>query len=127
MHAFSMAIRVGPGAGNYSLHANLRPDQANTEPWKNRWVNLDNPPLESFVPSSPKSHGFRGRSSGAKLPKSLFPVNYEAVSGLKHFAKHRVPIHFLEGCLRAFGHRGLQSPKPALRLTNGRYARAGGD
>jgi hypothetical protein len=52
-YAFSMTIRVGPGAGNHSLRANLRTDQANTEPWKNRWVNLDSALLESFVPSLP--------------------------------------------------------------------------
>jgi hypothetical protein len=53
MYAFSITIHVGPGAGNHPLHANLRRDQANTEPWRNRWVNVDNVLSESFVPSLP--------------------------------------------------------------------------
>jgi hypothetical protein len=53
MRGFSVTIRVGSRSGNHSLRANLRTDQENTEPWRNRSVNLDNPLVESFVPSLP--------------------------------------------------------------------------
>jgi hypothetical protein len=53
MYAFSIKIRVGPGAGDHPLRANLRTDQANMEPWRNQWVNVDNVLRESFVPSLP--------------------------------------------------------------------------
>ena len=45
---------MGPGGGNPTLHVNLRTDQANTEPWKNRWANVADVLRESFVPSLPR-------------------------------------------------------------------------
>ena len=54
---FTVMIRVGPTAGNQrGLQASLTPDQANTEPWKNAWMNVNNV-RQSFKPSLPRLTG----------------------------------------------------------------------
>jgi hypothetical protein len=55
---FSVTIRVGPRTGNpATVHATLRTDQANPEPWKNGWINAINVVRQSFVPSLPRLTG----------------------------------------------------------------------
>ena len=55
---FSVTIRVGPRTGNpATVHATLRTDQANPEPWKNGWINAINVLRQSFVPSLPRLTG----------------------------------------------------------------------
>lgn len=55
---FSVTIRVGPRTGNpATVHATLRADQANPEPWKNGWINAINVLRQSFVPSLPRLTG----------------------------------------------------------------------
>jgi hypothetical protein len=49
-YAFSISIRVGPGAGNPTLRPSLKIDQENTEPWEGQRLSLANILRESFVP-----------------------------------------------------------------------------
>jgi hypothetical protein len=56
-HTFSATIHVGPASGNpHAAHAFLTPDQANTEPWKSAWTNLNNA-QQSFKPLLPRLAG----------------------------------------------------------------------
>jgi hypothetical protein len=56
-HTFSATIHVGPASGNpRKPHAFLTPDQANTEPWKTAWTNLNNA-QQSFKPLLPRLTG----------------------------------------------------------------------
>jgi hypothetical protein len=56
-HTFVITIRVGPARRNsLGLRASLRPDQSNTEPWKNAWTNLRNA-RQDFVPLLPRLTG----------------------------------------------------------------------
>ena len=57
-HTFTVAIHVGPAAGNRpELHGSSIPDQANTTPWKNGWTNLRNDARQTFTPSLPRLTG----------------------------------------------------------------------
>jgi hypothetical protein len=52
---FTVTIHIGPAAGNPpALHASMKPDQANTAPWKNAWTNLLNDVRQTFTPSLPR-------------------------------------------------------------------------
>ena len=56
-HTFVITIRVGPARLNsLGTRASLRPDQSNTEPWKNVWTNLRNA-RQDFVPLLPRLTG----------------------------------------------------------------------
>jgi hypothetical protein len=49
---FAVIIRVASAAGHRSAqHASMTPDQANTAPWKNGWMNLLNDVRQTFTPS----------------------------------------------------------------------------
>jgi hypothetical protein len=55
---FAVTIRVGPAAGDQrGLRASMTPDQANTEPWKNAWTNLNNQVRQSVMPALPRLTG----------------------------------------------------------------------
>ena len=52
---FTVTIHIGPAAGNpRARHASMKPDQANTAPWKNAWTNLLNDVRQTFTPSLPR-------------------------------------------------------------------------
>jgi hypothetical protein len=54
LFSFAVTIRVGSAPGNRSvLCTSMRPDQANTAPWKNGWTNLLNDVRQTFTPSLP--------------------------------------------------------------------------
>jgi hypothetical protein len=54
---FAVTIRVEPTAKRTALRASMTPDQANTEPWKDAWTNLNSAVRQSFVPSLPRLIG----------------------------------------------------------------------
>jgi hypothetical protein len=55
---FTATIHVRPGAGKATmLQASLTPDQANTAPWTNAWINVHSLLRQSFTPALPTLTG----------------------------------------------------------------------
>jgi hypothetical protein len=55
---FTVTIHVRPGVGKATtLQASLTPDQANTAPWTNAWINVHSLLQQTFTPSLPTLTG----------------------------------------------------------------------
>jgi hypothetical protein len=83
---FSVTIRVGPAAGEPSaLHVLMRPDQANTAPWKSAWTSLSNVVRQTFTPSLPRLTGVEvelvvANPGPASADVTLMAMNTEGIA-----------------------------------------------